>query len=263
MENKKKTLLLSVILLFINFTYINGQINIEKQRNVKKGKVFGAVIGLSLALYKGNTDMFILNSNVRFDLHKGKNSGFLIGDLSYGEKNGESYLNKGFVHIRYIRNISKILMTETFAQMEFNDFILLNRRTLIGVGFKLRLLKNKIKSGDFKIYIGSGMMFENEKFDSSNNDKAKPETFLFKSTSYISLSYSSDKFTIKDVIYLQTNIGKDTSTRIYSDMQLSVKLSKKLSYTAFLTIDTTIILHLLLKVMIFKLRTVQRLFFKI
>jgi len=235
MKKKQNTLLLLVILLFINFSYLNGQINIKKQKKMKKGKVFGAILGLSLALYKGNTDMFILDSNVRFDLHKGKNSGFLIGNLSYGEKNGESYLNKGFVHIRYIRNISKILMAETFAQMAFNDFILLNRRALTGVGFRLRLFKNKIKSEYFKVYIGSGMMFENEKFDPSNNNKAKPETSLFKSTSYISLSYSSDKITIKDVTSLQTNIGKNSSTRIYSDMQFSIKLSEKLSYTASLT----------------------------
>jgi hypothetical protein len=131
--------------------------------------------------------------------------------------------------------MSEKLMVETFAKMEFNHFILLNRRALTGAGFRLSLLENKIKSGQFKVYIGSGVMLENENFDPSNDGKIKEETSLFKSTSYISLSYSSDKFKIKDITYLQTNIGKDISTQVYSNMLFSVKLSKKLSYTASLT----------------------------
>jgi len=233
----KKIVKLYIVLFVVVmlFGLLNGQVNIEKQRKAKNEKLFETILGFSMTLYKGNTDMFIFNTDVRFDLNRGRNSGFVIGKLSYGEKNDESYLNKGFIHIRYIRNISRKFMLESFAQMEFNDFILLNRRSLAGFGIRLHLLEKKIKSGDINLYLGSGLMFENEIFNTSSEDILKEETSLYKSTNYISVSYSSDKFSISDVTYLQTNIGDEVSTRIYSDLIFAVRLSKKLSFTTSFT----------------------------
>ncbi len=225
-------IVLVFVLLFSQLSILNGQINIEKQRKGKIKKFFETSLGFSLSLFKGNTNLLRLNVDFRVDFRKRKNSGFIIGNLTYGEKSGLSYIDKGFTHLRYIRDIFSRFMIETFAQKEYNDFLRLKKRELAGAGIRIHILSSRGNWGNFNLYSGIGLMYEIEKYSISSNDIQKENTSLFKSTNYISVNFTSNKFSVNNVTYLQTNIGNDRSTRIYSDFQFAVKLSKILSYTA-------------------------------
>lgn len=229
---KAKSILMTFLVLLPGIM-LNGQINTEKFRKDHKGDSFEVKWGLSLALYKGNTDLFRVETDLNISYYKGKNYIFLLGNITYGEKKKKSYINKGFAHLRGIRRLSDRFMFELFVQEEFDKFILLNRRTLIGGG--IRTLIYKYKKGDSGIAIntGIGFMFEKERFDEPGEAVKKADTSMFKSTNYISVNYIINKLLrAGNLTYLQFNTGHLKSTRIYSDLNLDIKLSKVLGYNA-------------------------------
>ncbi len=236
MKNIKKynsvLIILVLVLFFSQLPYLNGQVNIEKQRKDITKDFVEASLGFSLSLYKGNTNLFRFNTDLRLDFRKGKNSGFLMGNLAYGEKSEVSYIDKGFVHLRFIRDISGKFLFEAFLQKEFNDFLLLEKRELAGLGLRFHLINQSGEWGKFNIHLGMGMMYEIERFNPSSDLIQKEDSSILKSTNYISIDYISKKFSIKNVTYFQSDFGKDSSSRITSDLKFSVKLSKLLSYTA-------------------------------
>ncbi|MCP4155231.1 MAG: DUF481 domain-containing protein [bacterium] len=222
-----------IVLLLLPGTLLKGQVNTENFRKDDDKDAIEVKCGLSLALYKGNTDIFRLSSNLNINYTKGKNYAFLVGNITYGEKSKSSYINKGFSHQRFIRKLSKRFMVEVLAQQEFNEFIKLKSRFLIGGGLRTLLFKSEKENSGIAISIGTGLMWETEKYNKSGDTVIKEDSSLFKSTNYLSLNCRLNKaVTLRDVTYIQVNIGGESSTRITSDLNFEVKLSKKLSYTA-------------------------------
>ncbi len=234
MRNKIAFAFILIGLLLLPAVVLNGQVNTEKFRVDKDEDNFEVKVGLLLSLRKGNMDIFRVDSNLGISYNKGKNYLFLVGNLTYNEKNKAATINKGFAHLRGIRRLSKRVMLELFTQQEFNEFILLKSRTLAGAGVRYLLYKYDGKNSGLAVNLGVGAMWEGESFDKAGDQVMKENTNLFKATNYLSFTYECKTFTLGNVTYLQFNMGKEKSTRLYSDIKLNVKLSKKLSWTSSL-----------------------------
>lgn len=224
--------MIMILLIILPGIMLNGQVNTEKFRKDNGEDTFGVKWGLSLALYKGNTDLFRVDTDLNINYSKGKNYVFLVGNVTYGEKKNETYVNKAFVHLRAIRRFSKRFMFELFAQEEFNELILLNRRDIIGAG--VRVLVYKYEKGDSGLAInaGTGFMWEKERFKETAGIVKKDDASMFKSTNYISVNYVINKvLKAGNLTYVQFNTSGIKSTRVYSDLNLEVKLSKILGFT--------------------------------
>lgn len=231
---RKRLLLLILPVVFLGVS-LSGQVNTEKFRHEKDKDGVEMKLGLAMAIYKGNTDLIRLDSDLNISYKKKKNYLFLVGNISYGEKNDDAYINKGFAHLRGIRRFSKRFMAEAFAQLEFNEFIKLKRRNLLGGGIRILLIEYEKGKCGFAINSGFGLMWEKELFDKEDGVILKEDTSVLKSTNYISLDWRiNDTLTLANVTYLQFHSGTEKSTRIYSDLNFNVKLSKVLSYTAAL-----------------------------
>ncbi len=222
-----------LFLVLLTAITLSGQVNTEKFR--KDGEKDGISIACSLgmALHKGNTDLFRINGDININYFKGNNYLFLIGHLAQGEKNGEKYLNKGFAHLRGIHRFSKRLMAEVFTQEEFNKFILLKRRFLIGGGLRVLLFKQEKGNHGIAFNAGVGLMWEKELFNHPNGEFRKEDTRMVKSTNYLSIDWKlSETVNFQTVSYIQFNVGKEKSTRLTTDVTFDVKLVKALSYYA-------------------------------
>ncbi len=233
---KLKTTMLPVllVLMLLPGILLHGQVNTEKFRMENKEDAFELKCGLLMALYKGNTDLFRLDTNISLNYNKNNNYVFLIGNLSYAEKNDSVYINKGFTHLRGIRRLSKRLLVEAFFQHEFNEFILLKSRFLTGGGLRALVYKSDKKNSGLAINVGAGLMWEKEQFDEDADEVKKEDTSMFKSTNYISFQYEYKGLKFNNVTYFQFNMGDENSSRIYSDFTLDIEIFKKLSYTAAL-----------------------------
>ncbi|MCP4215316.1 MAG: DUF481 domain-containing protein [bacterium] len=212
---------------------LNGQVNTEKFRSEGDENKLEFKVGLSMALHKGNIDLLKVDADLNVNYKKNNSYLFLVGNLNYGEKNDAAYISKGFAHLRGIQRLSKRLMVEAFVQQEFNKFIKLEGRTLLGAGIRLLLFKSVKDDANFSASLGAGGMWETESFKEADGVVLKEDQSLFKSTNYLSLNYTINKNTqLDNVTYLQFNLGGEKSTRINSDLIFAVKLSKSLSYKA-------------------------------
>lgn len=228
---KKINAILIIVLLMTAGAVLDAQINTEKFRKEKDEDNFEMKIGVALSMYKGNTDILRLDSDLNIGFNKNKNYLFLVGNITYGEKNKAAYLNKGFAHLRWVRRLSQPLMMEVFVQEEFNEFILLKRRDVAGAGVRVRLVNHKKDTSKFVAHVGLGLVWENELYNESDTKK-KEDAQLFKSTNYLSFHWDiTDVLSMESVDYIQFNLGKGSSTRITSELKFNVKLSKALSFT--------------------------------
>lgn len=222
--------LLLPIMLLVSLS-IYGQVNTERFRIDKEGDAFNVKWGLSMELNKGNVDLFRIDSDLNINLFKGNNYFFLVGNIAYGEKSNSMYISKGFIHLRGVRRANKRFMVEAFIQQEFNEFILLKSRTVLGGGLRILLYKGEGDKSGIAINAGIGGMWENEKFTEPDGFIKKANTSNLKSSNYLSINWAINKsVTFGNVSYFQLGFGDEDTFRLYSDTTLDVKLSKVLSF---------------------------------
>ena len=224
--NIKKTLL-SAILLIISAALSHPQVNVEKYRMDSGKDSTSADFAISATLIKGNTEILNIDASSGIFHKKGINELFLKGTVNFGEKKSEKYLNKGFVHIRWVRKFSHVVSSEIFTQAEFNEFILLKNRKLGGAGLRFKVLKKK----NLSLFAGSGIMYEKESFSERDGISLKADTEFFKTTNYFSLNCRFNKASsLGIVIYWQARISKFADYRFLSNISLQFKLSGALSF---------------------------------
>ena len=224
--NIKKTLL-SVIILIITAANSHPQVNVEKYRMESGKDGTSTDIAVSATLIKGNTEILNINASSGIFYKKGRNELFLKGTVNFGEKNTEKYINKGFVHLRGVRKLTPVLSGEIFAQIEFNEFILLKNRKLGGAGLRVKVLRKK----NLSIFAGSGLMYEEEKFSERGGIVLKADTEVFKTTNYISLNCRFNKTSSLGIVtYWQAKISNLADYRFLTDISLQFKLTGSLSF---------------------------------
>lgn len=226
--------ILAVMLIFLLSFNSYAQVNTEKFRSDDNGDGFGGSVDLSLAWYKGNTDVIAADTELGLHYNKNKNQFLMQGILKYGEKNKESYIEMGFLHLRGIRKLSKKIMVEAFLQKEFNKFILLNSRNVAGAGMRFELWKAEAGEGEkkkvFACQWGTGFMWEDETYARADDGSKKEDVSLLKSTNYLSLDYHAGPTKLGIVSYFQFQVEEIAAFRNFSDMYFKAKLSTRLSF---------------------------------
>jgi hypothetical protein len=185
---KKNTLdmLLVKYLLIVSislFDSIAGQVNTEAMRSEDVRFGFSNQFSLDVGYEKANNEVLDLASEYRLDYIKQKNfHSFMIISLENAYEKEENtpkniITNKGFVHLRTTKILTPEYQVEIFTQYEFNEFLLLNDRYLLGSGLRIGFNNNKLST----TYLGIGFMVEKETY----NLDLENEKNLLRSTNYI------------------------------------------------------------------------------
>tara|TARA_B100001079_G_scaffold216727_1_gene191730 strand:- start:24 stop:788 length:765 start_codon:yes stop_codon:yes gene_type:complete len=165
------------------FTILQGQVNTEAMRSEANGDSFTNQFNMEMGYEKANTEVLELAAEYRLDYIKQENfHSFIVINLENGyEQENDSakniITNKGFAHLRITKDLFTNYQMEVFTQYEFNEFLLLNDRYLLGTGLRIGLQKSELSS----TYIGIGLMVEKETYDLNSDD----EKNLLRSTNYI------------------------------------------------------------------------------
>ncbi|MFC1619962.1 DUF481 domain-containing protein [Candidatus Neomarinimicrobiota bacterium] len=241
----RRTDFLSVLLLLIWIIGAHAQINTEAMRkeDVKPGFHFEA--GGDVGYVDGNSSLFQNRSNLRLDYVQDWGLVFLVANYRLNMKDKLLFINKGFSHLRTVKRLRSPLYGEIFLQQEFNEFIQIEDRKLIGSG--LRIKWNELDtfielSQKLTLISGMGLMWEREKIDTgpdgTEGDPIHGDlASLLRSTNYMVLNWTPKPgLGLLTTTYFQFDTKRLSDYRILGRSTLKVSLSKRLSVTLNLNI---------------------------
>jgi hypothetical protein len=223
-----------LLLLFFQIAFsveLKAQINTEIMRKTNLSEGLYNNFTFSLGYIDGNSELLSIKSGYRTDWIKSRHYAFFIGNYQRATNRKQLSLNKGFVHLRYVYQFVKQMKGEVFTQKEFNDFILIKDRQLFGGGLRMEIIASDtsaVKNNKLNINIGTGFMYENEKFNKTDI----PNTKIIRSTNYLSSKYFIDeKISIIAIGYYQVNLKKTNDFRILMDSGLGFHITKNFLIT--------------------------------
>jgi putative salt-induced outer membrane protein YdiY len=226
----KNLILIIVTFIMIFNNEIIAQVNTESIRKENLEKPFGVSLNFDGTLVKGNSNYSKLKTGLRIDFQKNKTYLFTVGEYHLGLKDDSRFIQKGFGHLRGIRNLHRRIGIELFCQKEFNEFISLKDRNLAGGGLRIGLLlpdSTRTIMKDISIQMGNGIMWENEVIDAI----PEIETHIARSTNYLSLLWNIDKRLMLDiVVYCQFDVANFSDYRVLTQNTLTFNITKYVTF---------------------------------
>lgn len=229
--------ILLTISLALVYLAADAQINTEKFRrySAQEGFVFNTkfLFGYSA----GNSQYISLDGTFRLDYNGKKNNAFIVANYEYKETEAAKVVNKGFIHLRGVRPMSQTLSMEGFLQQEFNEFLLLEDRKVVGSNFRVRLLdllskKDSITS--FSSYLGTGIMYEHEVYNVQETESLTSTYNSLRVNTYLTFDLSlSNRINLWAVGYFQPNLVSLNDFRTVVETGLEILIIGRL----FLTMD--------------------------
>lgn len=205
-------------------------VNIEKERKDKDAKPLIGFADLSLNYYKTNTSLWEAKNKLQLQYFRTKSTYLLFNQFSQVKADEKSYLNDGFLHVRYNYQISESPITaELFGQYQFNRIKKIRERYLVGAGPRIRL----IDTTNLRSYIGPMLMYEYEVLTENegiNNDwrLSMYASFQFKISEIISFNH---------ITYYQPKVKHFSDYRISSESTMNFKLTEHLSFKVLFNIS--------------------------
>lgn len=212
-------------------------LNIERSRLEKdttKVFMFKAVAGLNTfnrsAAASDPVNLFGYNLDVNALYYPGKHGFMFISKFDYLRINDSDFLNFGMIHgrVNFLRD-SRVNF-ETFTQYSFDNFRGLDPRWIFGGSVRHSIVKTE----KFTFLFGVGGMYEFEKWQVPNSEEIV-ETSLFKSSNYITLRASINKYVDFNMVnYYQVGYDRSISAfrnRVSNSTIMNTKLTEKFSIT--------------------------------
>ena len=235
-------------LLFAAFSSVaTAAINVEEIRPAQDEDGLNAEVELGGTFKTGNLEYAQLATSAGAAYQAGPHMAFLISSYTYAGKISGSdldsdlslfdeearYWNKGSAHMRYNYSFSNSMAVELFSQVEFNEFLRLDLRTLGGLGLRTLLAESE----NTTLYMGAGYMYEVESYNSSSVAEDDLEATANRATTYISLeSNPSDTNSGTLTAYFQPNISDFSDYRAIVNAELEHKLSDNFALNISLSV---------------------------
>lgn len=221
---------LRITILVISFmtSSLTAQVNTEwLRREAGSEGVFGGV-SLGVTVEQGNSDVLDVSASGRIDGRFGKIYTFVIGSYRRSLGDGEAFRNNAFVHARAALPIDTagLFRIEVFAQKQFDDFLSLKDRNLLGGGVRMRLLDLSEDSLALLVNGGIGAMLENE----LTSIPVDIDTTVVRATSYLTISTRLTPWiSLLATTYYQPLMERTGDFRLLVDGHVAFKASTVLS----------------------------------
>jgi len=224
--------MIKIVVAFLFIMFCNsffGQIlNIEKNREDLSKDGWQGNIDFSAKYTKNTTDIFQLSNRTKVSYKKNFKTLLLLTDLVLIKQNKLDLINKGVVHLRYVKQLEKAekIKSEVFIQHQFNAVQKINLRSIFGGGYRFQVLGNDTINLNF----GTGAMYEYEE------SLLKTYESSIRLTNYLSFNWNiKSKWKFRLISYYQPKLGKLADYRFSTESSLSYKVSKQFSILGIIT----------------------------
>lgn len=210
-----------VFLLFTLSSPLFAQVNTENFRKSDLAPGFHNALNLNFGATTGNTRVVTTRLQFRSDYVEQTYRGFFVGSYSQGSTGGTDFQNESFIHVRVVPDLLENLKGEIFYQQEQNPFRNLTSRNLVGAG-----LRAPITRPTLKLYVGIGLMWENERVAGEGLNQ------LLRSTNYVSLHRSiDDRISFVTTEYFQVHLGNYGDFRLLSENALTFRITDAMQWS--------------------------------
>lgn len=217
-----------LVLLITGIVQVNtsrAQVNTEKMRAFDVDG-FATTLGGDVLIESGNSDLFEIGLNARFDYRRDRHYTFLAGELRYGEEGGATFKNRSFGHLRYNYRIVRWLTGEAFTQLQQDGFKLLQLRVLVGGGPRFRY----VDTGTVGLFQGTTLMYEHENLNGEKVIGHPATASVMRWSNYVNVRIKlAEKTSFIGTIYVQPRLDNFGDIRVLHDASLSVALTRHLS----------------------------------
>ncbi len=222
-----------------------SQVNTEALRPETGDDGMSGNVSISITTKTGNVDYFDASVSAGAAYQWGHNLLFASASGRYAAKRTRDdridspdddllstdsrYSNSQLVAARYNRLLGSLTTGEAFVQVEYNEFLMMDLRTLAGLGLRLLLVDDDKASA----YAGTGYMAEYERLDPDEISSFEQQvTLAHRMTNYVTFSISpSDNSSISSTSYFQPCIDNPVDYRILNESSLSLELTERLAWT--------------------------------
>lgn len=199
-----------------------GQIvNMESQRYHTDTTGWAGSVGGNFALTNYGQKVFDVDANAHVQ-YKSKRSLYLfLGGYGFLKGDQQSYVDYGFLHLRYNYKLTKTLRLEAFTQLQQNTITKVQFRYLIGAGPRFKLVDNQ----KIRMYLGSLPMYEVEKETGVSHHITD-----WRCSNYLSLTFIPNKQTeFTTTTYYQPVMFDAGDYRLLSQSSCKIKAAKRVS----------------------------------
>lgn len=217
----------------------HAQVNTEQYRTEQTDAASHRV-ELDFGYKQGNVDLLTAGIDVGSTWHNENSSLLFIVDGSFAAKrtladyatapdidlldSEAHYINKVLAHGRWNRQLTDSWTMELFGQVEKNDFLLMDRRMLAGLGPRLRLLNSE----HVHLAWGLAYMLEHERLNATSIDLSQQaqDTLAHRATSYLSGRVNiGESSSFGGTVYAQPRLTQPSDIRVLGELQLSVGIN--------------------------------------
>jgi hypothetical protein len=224
---------LAVLFVFVGLTVQSQIINTESLRMVTDTSGWSGSISLNVGFVKNVKELFKISNKIHVQYKTPKHLVLFMNNISFDRADGSNFINKGVQHLRYNYRFKPTISWEAFIQNQYNSISKIDYRRLVGTGLRFKLSKSE----KYKAYLGSLIMYENEKTIETPPISHKD----WRNSSYFSFSfYFNDNISLISTTYYQPKLSEFSDYRVAHQSVLAFNIFKNLSFkTAFnFTYDT-------------------------
>lgn len=172
-----------------------------------------------LALKRGNTELLQLGGSGRAYYQAGVHTPLLFMRGELGSENDERFTENGFIHARWTAMWHPRVGSELFGQVQYDAFIDLKFRGLIGAGPRFAVLLEDW----VELYLGTGYMLEREVLSIPSTDPHPRRTLAHRSTTYVSIKIAAaETVSLRNVAYVQPRWDRFSDVRVLDELELEV-----------------------------------------
>ena len=183
---------------------------------------------------QGNASVLFLKYSLNFSYKKEKHYLRLLSGGSNINQDKEMVSNNLFSQLRYNYVFNEKSKVFVFSQLQSNAILLLERRFLVGAGYRRSVVnfhKDSIKS--FKIDLSAGVMQENELLNRTNLeiDEKYHTNYTRMIFSLVGVLDVKNKFTLVNTTYFQQYVLNLEDFRLLNEFNLMFNINKNLAFS--------------------------------
>lgn len=214
-----------------------AQVNVERLRGMSPAPGWSGGLNAALSLKRGNAEFLEVTGTLWSRYHWDVHSLLAHTRGGFAEQGGERFVGNAFGHVRWTAMWIARVGSELFGQVEYDEFLRVQRRLLMGVGPRFVLVEGE----PVALAVGTAYMLEYERLDIPASDPHPQRTLYQRSSTYASVRVAvNDVLSLVNTAYVQPRFVRPADTRVLQELELvfSVAAHLKFTATARLRLDT-------------------------